>query len=157
MVGHGWKTPNPSLTCIEIAVLYFYTSITAVGPGVGGGRGRFYFLLLLMEQNVSLHDFFFRIKNIIPSRSYRVLKSRKYIQSNIARANFYRDSPKSTLNSNSSYSFWHGCLKLGSYFQGTKTKLSVAQNFDIGLRSENIEFLNRKTWFFINLRQTFSK
>ena len=156
MVGHGWKTPDPSLTCIEIAVLYFYTSITAVGPGVGGSRS-ILFSIASDGAECQLAWFLFRIKNIIPSRSYRVLKSRKYIQSNIARANFYRNSLKSTLNSNSSYSFWHGCLKLGSYFQGTKTKLSVAQNFDIGLRSENIEFLNRKTWFFINLRQTFSK
>ena len=36
--------------------------------------------------------------------------------------------------------FQDKCLKLGSYVLGTITKLSSGQNFDLGLRSENIEF-----------------
>ena len=42
---------------------------------------------------------------------------------------------KSTLNSNSSYSFLDGGWKLGSYALGTKEKL-----WSLGSRSENIEF-----------------
>ena len=33
-------------------------------------------------------------------------------------------------------------MKIGSYVLGTKTKLLIEPNFDLGLRSGNIEFLN---------------
>ena len=60
------------------------------------------------------------------------------------RANFKRVFPKMDIfgisKSIFSYIFWDKCLKLGSYVLGTKTKLSSDQNFDLGLKSENIEF-----------------
>ena len=40
------------------------------------------------------------------------------------------------------YIFWDKCMKIGSYVLGTKTKLLIEPNFDLGLRSGNIEFLN---------------
>ena len=53
-------------------------SIVLRGPGV---RGRFsLFLLFLIEKNDSYQDFFSVLKNIVPSQSYRILKSRKFIQ-----------------------------------------------------------------------------
>ena len=39
-----------------------------------------------------------------------------------------------------SYSFWDKCLKLGSYVQGAETEVFIEPIFDLGLRSENIEF-----------------
>ena len=45
-----------------------------------------------------------------------------------------------TLKSIFSYIFWDKCLKFGRYVLGTKKKLSGDQNFDLGLKSENIEF-----------------
>ena len=50
-----------------------------------------------------------------------------------AHANFNRDSPKINI-------FRDIYLKLGSFIQGANTKLSFDQNFDLGIRSENIEF-----------------
>ena len=67
-------------------------------------------------------------------------------------ANFNRNSPKinpKILKSLFSYIFWDKCFKLGSYVLGTKTKLnewmnniliSSDRNFNLGLRSENVEF-----------------
>ena len=46
-----------------------------------------------------------------------------------------------------SYSFWGKWLKLGSVVLGAKTKLLTEPIFDLGLRSENIEFLKFKFSF----------
>ena len=58
-------------------------------------------------------------------------------------ANFKRVFPKMDIfgfSKSISYRFWDKCLKLGSYVLGTKTKLLIEPIFDLGLRSENIEF-----------------
>ena len=44
-------------------------------------RSIFIFLLFLIkEENVSYQELFLKWKNIVPSQSYRIFKSRKYIQ-----------------------------------------------------------------------------
>ena len=62
--------------------------------------------------------------------------------------NFNRDSLQTNFKSISSYSFWDGGLKLGSYVLGTETKLSMDQMFDLDPMSENIEFKNFKISIF---------
>ena len=58
----------------------------------------------------------------------------------IACANFNRVSPKFIFKI-SSYSFEvEASNSVGSYVLRTKTKLSIGQIFDLGLRNENIEF-----------------
>ena len=60
----------------------------------------------------------------------------------IARTNLNRNFPKINFKIYILlYSIWDKCLKLGSYVLGTKTKLLIEPIFDLGLRSENIEFL----------------
>ena len=46
-----------------------------------------------MEENASYQELFLEWKNIVPSQSYRIFKSRKHIQLHlIAHENFNRDS-----------------------------------------------------------------
>ena len=67
------------------------------------------------------------------------LSNLKNTYNHIVRANLNRDSLKISFKI-SSYIFWDKPLKLYSYFLGTKTKFLSGQIFDLGLRSDNIEF-----------------
>ena len=51
----------------------------------GGLRSIFTFLLFLIEENGSYREFFSEWKNIVPSQSYWIFKSQKYIQLHCAR------------------------------------------------------------------------
>ena len=81
-------------------------------------RSIFTFWLFLLEENVSYQELFSEWKNYVLSQSYRILKSRKYIQLHCIQ--FNRDSRKSSLKSIFSYMFWDKCLKLVSHVLGTK-------------------------------------
>ena len=48
--------------------------------GQEGPRSIFTFLLFLIEENASYQELFSELKNIVPSQSYRIFKSQKYIQ-----------------------------------------------------------------------------
>ena len=87
-----------------------------------------------MEENVSYQEIFSEWKNIVPSQSYYIFKSRKQTYNYIAPTNFIVIPQKSSLKYMFSYIFSDKCLKLGSYVLGTKTKLSRDQNFDWGLK-----------------------
>ena len=56
--------------------------------------------------------------------------------------------PKKSENLFFSYSFWSTVLKLGSHVLGTKNKLPIYQNFDLGVMGENIEFWKWKICIF---------
>ena len=53
--------------------------------GPGGPRSIFTFLLFLIVENGSYQELFSEWKNIVPSQSYWIFKSRKYIQLHCAR------------------------------------------------------------------------
>ena len=65
---------------MEVVVFCYYILILRGREGGCGLRSIFTFLLFLMEGNVSYRELFSEWKKIVPSQSYRILKSRKYIQ-----------------------------------------------------------------------------
>ena len=69
----GFSIDNSMFWCIT-------RSIDIPFRGPGGPRSISTFLLILIEGNGSCQELFSVWKNIVPSQSYRILKSRKYIQ-----------------------------------------------------------------------------
>ena len=91
--------------------------------GVGDVRGRFSLFVVSYRRECQLPENFSEWKNVVSSQSYRIFKSRKYIQLHCA-LNFNRDFPKINLKNIFSYNFRDKYLKLGRYVLGTRTKLS---------------------------------
>ena len=119
------------------------------GPGglrPGEGRNRVFYCF--WQRGVSATRCFLSHQNNIvfcPRQSYRFLKPWKYGQLQCARELKTRFPKNGHFQNLKIYlflhnSFWNKCLKLGSYVMGKKTQLLIEQIFDLGLRSENIEF-----------------
>ena len=90
-------------------------------------------------ENVSFQELFPERNNIVPCQGYRNFNSQKYIQLPCVRT-LNAIPRKSTLKSIFSFSYLGIDLKLQIYVLGTKNKLLIEPNFDLGLKSENIEF-----------------
>ena len=78
------------------------------------------------------------MKNI-PCQSYRIFNLENTTNYSIPR-NLIAIPRKLTLKYISFYKYWARPLKLCSYVLGIKTKKLTQQIFDLGPRSENVEF-----------------
>ena len=124
--------------------------------GQGGPRSIFPFCLFLIEENVSCQELLWNEKILLLAEVIAI-SNLKNTYNYIIRARTLITIPrKSTLSLNSSYSFWGNPLKQGSYLLGIKTKTLTCQIFDLGLRSENIQFWKSLVAYFHQIRGRFS-
>ena len=107
--------------------------------GAGGSEIDFHFLVVSDRGECQLSGTFYGMKNIFPSQSYRNFQISKIYTITVRARNLIAIPRKSTLKSISSHTFRDRALKLCFYVLGTKTIRLCDQNFDLGIRSENIK------------------
>ena len=95
--------------------------------GQGGSQVDVHFISDRWECQLPVRAFFRMKKNILFLVKVITFWNLRNTHNYISQANLNWDSQNSTLNSNSSYSFWDGCLKLNSHVLETKTNYDLTE------------------------------